>query len=295
MDSTQSEPTITRGRETPSLLPGPQRLHYQFSAALPQTHLTFVSVLQGLAFGLLLFNIPLPSENASWPSILDFWLKQYLYLPYIISALIIITIWNQFVHASLFVTWPLSISQSILLFLLTMAEILTFGQLKFPQHSLSSWLFGLGWVGIFGGIIRIHNIRWYHPRTPSPLKGRKISIASIVKAIIKTVCNFIVTKEMINNTEIRDGLFYSFAGLAWVGIGILYRQLVHLIPFFSWFILVVTIAILFLCIWMYIRLHQANLQVLAKDSDLDVLPHGLIKYKEGSSQVIVHQQTNPLL
>lgn len=97
---------ITRERETPSLLSGPQRLHYQFSVALPLTHLTFVSVLQGLALGILLYNIHLPPENVSWENFFDISFKQYFYLPYIISSLLILLIWIQFVHASMFINWP---------------------------------------------------------------------------------------------------------------------------------------------------------------------------------------------
>src|SRR5437763_10891082 len=163
MEPMQHKPRIiTRGHESPPLTPGPQRLHYQFSTALPLTQLTFASVLQGVVFCWLLYNIPLPPVTASFADVFDFIFKQHLYLPYIISSLIIIVIWNQFVHASLFVTWPLSIFQSTLLFLLTVAEMLTFGKINSP--SLTPWLFGLGWVSIFGGIVRLHNVRWYHDK-----------------------------------------------------------------------------------------------------------------------------------
>src|SRR5207245_557047 len=86
--------------------------------------------------------------------------NQYLYLPYIVSSLLIIFIWIQLVHASLLIIWPLSIFQATLLFILTISEVLAFQKINPP--SLSPWLFGIGWVGIVGGFIRIHNIRWYN-------------------------------------------------------------------------------------------------------------------------------------
>jgi hypothetical protein len=169
MDPPQNEPTIiTRGRESPPLSPGPQRLHYQFSVSLPQTQLTFASVLQGVVFGWLLLNIPITSANISWASFFDLALKQYLYLPYIISSLVIMLIWIQIVHTSLFMNEPFSIFQYILVFLLTISEMLAFGQLKSSPLSpppLSPWLFGLGWIGIVGGFIRIHNDRWLYRGT----------------------------------------------------------------------------------------------------------------------------------
>jgi hypothetical protein len=136
---------FTVSSETPPLTMGPKRLHYQYSVALPQGILTFVSVLQGIVFSLLLLNTPLlPSlHTLSW----GFLLQQYLYLPYIISALVILIIWQQYVYATLFLVWPISLFQSTLIFLMTLAEILTFRQVG----SLSTWLFGLGWVAIIGG------------------------------------------------------------------------------------------------------------------------------------------------
>lgn len=55
--------TVRQGNESPPLSLGPKRLHYQFSAALPQVHLTLVSIVQGIAFGVLFQDLPVPRRG----------------------------------------------------------------------------------------------------------------------------------------------------------------------------------------------------------------------------------------
>src|SRR5205085_8095055 len=100
-----SNKIITRNHEIPTLTISPQRFHYYYSSVLPQIHLTLVSVLQGIAFGVLLLGIPLPHDTTRLPAF-EFLFQQYLYLPYIISSLLILSIWKQFVAACIFSTWP---------------------------------------------------------------------------------------------------------------------------------------------------------------------------------------------
>jgi len=99
---------ITRDQEQPPLTFGPKRIHYLYSVVLPQIHLTLVSVLQGIVFGVLLVSIPLP-PTSSWPTILYYLLDHYFYLPYGISSVVIIIIWIQFVEVTMFLFWPLSL------------------------------------------------------------------------------------------------------------------------------------------------------------------------------------------
>src|SRR5437660_1565134 len=70
---------ITRLHEIPTLKLGPRRFHYLYSAVLPQVHLNLVSILQGIAFAVLLLNIPLPN-NISTPFSVDIILQQFFYL-----------------------------------------------------------------------------------------------------------------------------------------------------------------------------------------------------------------------
>ena len=76
-----SNKIITRNHEIPTLTISPQRFHYLYSAVMPQIHLTLVSVLQGIAFGVLLLGIPFPTSFESL-------FQLYFYFPYLISGII---------------------------------------------------------------------------------------------------------------------------------------------------------------------------------------------------------------
>lgn len=299
MNPKQNKPSIITRGESPPLEHGPQRLHYQFSTLLPQTQLTFASVLQGVAFGLLLLHIPLPPDNISWTSILHFVsVNQYLYLPYIISSLLIIFIWIQFVHASLLMIWPLSIFQATLIFFLTITEVLAFQKINSgspPLYSptLSPWLFGIGWVAIVGGFIRIHNLRWYYQeRLASDEPVLPDDLISNFRRYLASIKDLASTKSIMQKQERRDGLIYIFAGILTILISLTYGQLVHLFSFFPWIILTIVLVSLGVCILLYTRYRQGLLKKIAQGSDLKVLPHGSIDYandisSEESSKRIV--------
>src|SRR5712691_6433328 len=103
MKSASDQPSIViiRGREQPSLEYGPQRIHYIHSVALPQAYLTLSSVLQALAFSILLVGFPLPKE-ITWPAFWSFVLQQYFYLPYALSIGLLILAWILLVNVSLY-------------------------------------------------------------------------------------------------------------------------------------------------------------------------------------------------
>lgn len=153
---------ITRGKEAPPLTLGPQRLHYQFSVGLPQMHLSFVSVLQGLVFGVLLLGVPLPSASAltSWGAFAQFVLAQHGYLAYLVSSLLILVIWAQYAQNSLSAIWPLSSGQLGLSLLLAVAELLAVRAIS----DFGLWVIGLGAMGVIGGVIRLNNLRLQAPQ-----------------------------------------------------------------------------------------------------------------------------------
>lgn len=251
----QSVSEITRNQETPPLTLGPRRLHYQYSVVLPQTTLTLVSVLQGIVFGLLLVNTPiLPTYTAlSW----NFLLQQYFYLPYIISATLILLIWQQFVSATLLGIWPSSLFQSALIFLMVLAEILTFRKIGF----FSIWLFGLGCIGIIGGGTRLNNLRFISKGTFEPRP-------SLQKAAIT-----------LRKAQKRDGLLYISLGIVVVLWGLGYNQLLQYIPLMPWIVLLVLIGVLLSITITYNRSRQSYLSEIVEGSDLIVLPHGVIGYE----------------
>lgn len=165
---------VSIGGITPPLTMGPERLTYQFSVSLPQIHLTLVSVLQGVAFSLLLYSAPAPSPAAcDIPSLRtsQIWVQglcgQHFYLAYLISCLAIVLIWMQFVYASLFLVWPLSTLQALLMFLLSLAEVLALRNIQSTPH----WLIWLGLVAVVGGFIRLRNLQLQSDKDVDQLPG----------------------------------------------------------------------------------------------------------------------------
>ncbi len=246
---------ITRNREIPPLTLGPKRLHYQHSVVLPQTALTLVSVLQGIVFGILLVNTPLlPSLTAlSW----NLLFQQYLYLPYIISVIVILLIWQQFVSVILFVLWPQTLYQYTLMFLIALAEILTFRQIG----SFSLWLFGVGCIAIIGGGTRLSNLRLIRKGNYEPYPSLELLFNSDRKV------------------EKRDGLLYISLGIVLVLCGLGYNQLFQSRPIITWIILILLVGVLLLISIMYDRSLRWYLKKIVEGSDLIVLPNGVLGYE----------------
>src|SRR5215472_9575187 len=148
---------VTKGKESPPLSFGPVRLHYQYSVGLPQMHLSFVGVLQGVVVGVLLLGLPLPDATAisDWGQFAQFVLDQHGYLAYVVTSILILVTWAQYAQNSLYAIWPLSSGQLGLSFLLSVAELLAARAIS--QFGL--WLIGLGAIGVIGGLIRLNNLR----------------------------------------------------------------------------------------------------------------------------------------
>jgi energy-converting hydrogenase Eha subunit C len=250
---------ITQGHESPTLLLGPQRLHYIYSESVPQIHLNLVAILQGIAFGVLILNIPVPKDFA-WPGVLDFALKHYLYLPFITSSLIVLLAWNQYVYGAVVFIWPMSLIQSGLIFMLAVTETITFASIA----SLPAWLVLSGLLFFVGGLHRINNVR-YHIRDQS-LSPQFASA--------------------LEGSQWRDGGTYVLVGGLLIAAGLTYTNVisalqsmnVQLAELYPWALnvsyLVITIAS---CV-VFVRLRQHQLAMAVEGSDLVVLPHGQIVY-----------------
>jgi len=257
---------ITRGHEQPPLTYGVQRLHYEFSAILPTLHLTLVSILQGVVFGELLQGIPLP--NVSLAQLLNFLLHVYFYLPYVISSLLILLIWKQFVQASVFLLWPLSTIQAGLTYFIALIEFLAFRILFLPGGQkitaisptmLSGWITGLGCIGIVGGIIRLNNLRIEKIEDYESADLGKLSLVG----------------------EIREGILYICLGIVVIIYGLWYDQIIQLSYKVAWAIpwLTLTFLMFIVCIIIQLEIRQisSRLDKYVEGSDL-VVSSGVIRY-----------------
>lgn len=135
MDRERSSIAITRGHEQPPLEYGPQRLHYMYSVGIPQAYLTLFSILQSVVFGILLTTVPFP-HTITLPEFWSFVLRQYLYLPYVISLGVLILVW---------------LHQVSLVTLLTLFEAFAARTIVI----LPLWLCFTGCVSLVGGITLI--------------------------------------------------------------------------------------------------------------------------------------------
>jgi hypothetical protein len=257
--ASSSSVTITQGHEAPSLLQGPRRLHYVYSQAVPQTHLSFLSVLQGIAFGVLILGIPLPSD-LSWPAVSSFALAHYLYLPYITSGLIVLLVWNQYMAGVIWIVWPLSLVQSGLMFLMALVEVITFRVITSTQ----AWLVGFALVAFVGGITRLNNLRF---RLIEQFESREVG-------------------STIVNAQLRDGVLYVLIGSSLIAVALTYENARLALQqinstfgeLYPWAVYVTYLLLMLVICAAFAHRRQHVLTMVAKDSDLVVLPHGQVIY-----------------
>lgn len=251
---------ITRNLEPPITL-GPHRLHYQYSVTVPQTYLTLVSVLQGIAFGVLLLSVRLPTQ-ASAAQILRFMLfDQHLYLAFLASSLLILLIWSQFIYVSMFVIWPLSTLQTALIYLVALAEVITFREID----SIPVWAAGMGLTAIVGALIRTTNLRFQEE-------------ADFVSA---------AAKKVWTHRQKPDALLYSGLGILWIAaaasLGVfasdLQRIALALPDVCVWLVLALTNIVLIVIIIRDVRWRQVFLTALTDESDMYIAKNGVIRYK----------------
>lgn len=258
----------THNTETPPLIMGPQRLHYQYAVVLPQTYLTLISVLQGIVFAGLLTHFPLP-DSTSLKDIYDYLYKQYLLLPYFTSSMIILIVWSQLVNAILFLVWPFSAKQSTLIFIISLVELLAFLNI----NSFLIWLFGLGWIGIIGAIIRFNNVKLLlkeEPNWVSPLHG--ISAYSRKNESFQSLFYFIIGIVVLVLSLI---LGYSLPKSI---NDVTSHSVIH------WIIFIVFAIVSLSLVIVQLNGNKDYLREIIKESDLILSSQGILSYKKGDER-----------
>jgi len=241
--------------------------------------MTLVSVLQGVAFGALLLNIPLPA-GGSWSVIFHFLLGHYFYLPYIISSLIIIMIWTQFVGVNMFLFWPLSRLQTILVFLLTLCEIIAFRNIEI----LSVWIACLGAVAIVGGWIAQRNFLFMTKDMFEAIPSLEKTFEYFQKSNRKTV-----------KLYFGLGAFTMLLGLAynWL-VTIIMSRVPQLASLVSWGIILSLFITLIILLQRDIDYRRGWLNQVIEGSDLVPSPHGGIKYITAKDDAILKKEYEEL-
>jgi hypothetical protein len=255
-----SNKIITRNHEIPTLTISPQRFHYLYSAVMPQIHLTLVSVLQGIAFGVLLLGIPFPTSFESL-------FQLYFYFPYLISSLGILIIWKQFMYASMFRNWPASTTQIALIYLLAVGEIIAFRLISVSYTNLpltatvSTWLICIGLVMIFGGCIRLNDLR------------------------LEKIEDFETSDlgRISRKGDLQNGTFLVCSGVALIILALFYNRLIDMLKsttsLLPWIIYISLFVILCCMLQLDTRHRRAFLRALVKESDLVVSAHGVLRYE----------------
>lgn len=254
---------ITRDQESPPLTFGARRVHYSYSVALPQMHLTFVSVLEGLALGELVADIPLPKPSNIGPTLI----AQHAYLPYIVSALLILLIWKQFAHNSTFSVWPPSTSQLGLSLLVAVSQVLAFRVIG----DFGQWLIGIGATGVVGGIIRLNNMRL---QAPGDWESEMLD-------------------GLVRRTNRRDGSLYIILGglVMLVGAGVLRLEATGaanaqstsaLLSVMEWIGPLVLLGALAFIERLDNHLRKAIIEHAIHESDLEMTPVGRVRYRAGA-------------
>jgi len=127
---------------------GDKRLAFQLNMFLPQVHLTLISVLQGVALGVLIAQFGIVSPF-SFPAM----------LLYIDSVIGIALIWYLYANAFLTFLWPFSAMHILLQFLLAAFESLALAFISRP----AIWTLGVAVAAFVGAVIRWLNTKLVTP------------------------------------------------------------------------------------------------------------------------------------
>jgi hypothetical protein len=150
---------IKLDRVAPPIEFGPRRAFYQYSVGVPQFHLILVSVLQGIVFSLLVNALPSLPQWSEFS--LDFMLTA---APYVLSALIVLIVWVDFVYVSAVLVWPARFWYAFLIYTVTFAEVFMVRALIIPgQVDIAKWVFGVGLVVCVSGFVRLSNRSYFRP------------------------------------------------------------------------------------------------------------------------------------
>jgi ribonucleoside-diphosphate reductase beta chain len=250
--------------ESPPLEFGVRRLYYQYSVTIPQIHLILISILQGTVITSFLARV-IPNPHVFS---FAFLLQIYFYLPYILTFMVILIAWMDFVYASGVLIWPPTAFQATLIFLLALAEIAMVNSID----TFYLWRIMLGLTTVIGGFMRLNNFRIF--------KGNDFA-------------DYHLGKRILSN-ELIYGLAYVILGLMGASIGLIYSSLLiwtnahyphiegdrvlHWV-FYSLILLEVSIVLIVDVIY-----RQWLLRRLTRDTDLEITPHGGIRHKSIAEQ-----------
>ena len=269
--------TITRGYEQPSLEYGPQRLHYMYSVGIPQAYLTLFSILQGVVFGVLLTTIPFPQAT----TLPEFWslvLRQYLYLPYVISLSVLILIWLHQVSITLTGGWPHSFPQVGLVTLLALFEVFTSRTIA----TLPLWLCFTGCVSLIGGVILI--------RTGTTHLSEDFDASLPFQRF----------GYSLKQSEIQRGKQYLFIGIGLIMLAVCYDgfislinvvapALVNLIPWSIYLLICILLTIIVLMRHHRSKQHREARNVMYASTDIHI-QNGVARYRKTGSN---EENTSP--
>jgi hypothetical protein len=132
------------------------RAYYQYSTSIPQSHLVLVSVLEGIVFGVLLFNnIQMPTFPGSLS--LEYCLQVFLALaPFVATSMIILLTWTDFVYASTVLIWPPTIQQTALIYLTCFPQVIAARTIDFSSFAV--WVVATSFVTLTAALVRFNNL-----------------------------------------------------------------------------------------------------------------------------------------
>jgi hypothetical protein len=186
---------------------GPRRAFYQYSVGVPQFHLILVSVLQSIVFGMLVTNLPpLPQWSEVNARGLDFVLAA---APYLLSALIVLIVWVDFVYVSAVLVWPARFWYAFLIYSVTFTEVFMVRAIIEPgQIDIPKWVFGVGLVVGVSGLVRLSNRSYFRPGSS--------------QFVDEEVRNWVWGREKIL------AVLYVVLGAIGMALGFFYTNLLHL-------------------------------------------------------------------
>ena len=262
--------TETFEYENPPLQFGAKRLYYQYSVAVPQIQLILASILQGIVFSTLLLKpIPLPSLSKDTyflfqlPYFFQFFQHQYFYLAYILTSLVLIIVWVDYVYASAVLIWPPTTLQAGLFYMFTVAEMAMANTVS-PEN-LPLWRCSLGLVTIIGGLIRCNHTRIFAEGDfADPFLGR---------TVLRNEGIYGVAFIVLGSIGVLLGLSY-YVILGWIET---YFPRLDADRFLHWSLYLIIFVEIIGIITVDVKYRQGLLRKLVRNTSLEVTPHGGIR------------------
>ena len=188
----------------------------QLDATVVGIELTLISIIQGLALGVLAANAVQPLVQLQWQA----W-------PYLATGLLMILIfWSRsLIHTLSFIGWPLEFGHTFLYFGATLIEVAALAQVGDPEHwfALNAIYAAAVW-GLYAWDLRLvrRNARDF----------RTVEERALLDDIIR---------DQRLNIAVMMPLAVAFQGLAWWAVHAYPRALLH----DGWHLLLIGLALLF--------------------------------------------------